>query len=127
MTGPGPVDTLVVGPPSEIGRPWRERDDVVQRHEPGAGVGPAVYRIRLRGQLGPLWSGWFEGLAITWDGADTLLTGEVVDQSALYGLLRRTRDLGMTLVSINRVEPGAEPPHPEHENTGTTRRRSEST
>lgn len=89
---------------------------MTQRREPGADpIGPTVYQIRLRGQLGPLWSDWFEGLAITWDGADTLLTGEVIDQSALYGLLRRIRDLGVPLVSINRVEFGAEPSQWTHE------------
>jgi hypothetical protein len=99
-----------VEPPSEIGRPGRERDDVTQRAEPGADpIGSTVYQIRLRGQLGPLWSDWFDGLAITWDGADTLLTGEVIDQSALYGVIRRIRDLGVTLISINRLEAGAGP------------------
>jgi hypothetical protein len=66
-----------------------------------------VYQIRLKGQLGPQWSDWFAGLAITLDEAgDTLLTGPVVDQAALYGLLKKVRDLGIPLVSINCVEPG---------------------
>ena len=73
-------------------------------------IGSTVYQIRLRGNLGQLWSDWFDGLAITWDDkGDTLLTGTVADQSALYGLLRRIRDLGVTLVSINQLEAGAEP------------------
>ena len=78
---------------------------MTQRREPGADpIGSTVYQIRLRGQLGPLWSDWFEGLAITWDdNGETLLTGSVADQSALYGLLRRIRDLGVTLVSINQL------------------------
>ena len=84
---------------------------MAQRAEPGADpIGSTVYQIRLRGQLGQLWSDWFEGLAITWDdNGDTLLTGSVADQSALHGLLRKIRDLGVTLVSINRLDASAEP------------------
>jgi hypothetical protein len=68
---------------------------------------PPVYQIRIRGRLGPRWVEWFEGLAIT-PGAngDTLLTGPVVDQAALHGLLRRVRDLGLPLLSVSRLEPG---------------------
>ena len=55
----------------------------------------------------PAGSGWFEGLTITLkDNGDTLLTGPVVDQAALHGLLRKVRDLGIPLLSVNRVEPG---------------------
>ena len=67
---------------------------------------PTVYRIRIMGQLGPQWTDWFEGLAITLDdNGDTLLSGPVVDQAALHGLLRKVRDLGMPLVSVSPVEP----------------------
>ena len=73
-------------------------------------IGSTVYQIRLRGHLGPLWSDWFDGLVIAWDdNGDTLLTGSVVDQAALHGLLRKIRDLGVALVAINRVEASAEP------------------
>lgn len=66
-----------------------------------------VYQIRVKGHLGPQWTDWFAGLAITLEeDGDTLLTGPVLDQAALHGLLRRVRDLGMPLVSVNRVEPG---------------------
>jgi hypothetical protein len=84
---------------------------VTQHARPAADpIGSTVYQIRLRGQLGQLWSDWFEGLAITWDdNGDTLLTGRVADQSALHGLLRKIRDLGVTLVSINRLDACAEP------------------
>ena len=52
------------------------------------------------------WADWFEGLTITLeDNGDTLLTGPVVDQAALHGLLRKVRDLGMPLISVRRVEP----------------------
>jgi hypothetical protein len=66
-----------------------------------------VYQIRLKGHLGRQWTDWFEGLAITpEEGGDTLLTGPVIDQSALHGILKKVRDLGMPLLSVNFVEPG---------------------
>ncbi len=65
----------------------------------------AVYQLRVKGHLGPEWTDWFEGLAITLEeDGDTLLTGPIVDQAALYGLFRKVRDLGIPLVSVNRVE-----------------------
>jgi hypothetical protein len=66
-----------------------------------------IYQIRLRGHLNNRWTNWFEGLTITLeDNGDTLLTGRVVDQAALYGLLKKVRDLGMPLVSVRPVGPG---------------------
>ena len=68
---------------------------------------PMVYQIRLKGHLGRQWTDWFGGLTITLEeNGDTLLVGPVVDQAALHGLLRKVRDLGMPLLSVNRVEPG---------------------
>jgi hypothetical protein len=68
---------------------------------------PMVYQIRIKGHLGRQWTDWFEGLTITLeDNGETLLTGPVVDQAALHGLLKKVRDLGMPLLSVNRVEPG---------------------
>lgn len=65
-----------------------------------------VYQIRLTGQLSGQWTEWFEGLMVTLDeNGDTLLTGPVVDQAALYGLLRKVRDLGASLISVNPVDP----------------------
>ena len=65
-----------------------------------------VYQVRLKGYLDRRWTDWFGGLAITLeDNGDTLLTGAVTDQAALYGLLKKVRDLGIPLVSVNRVEP----------------------
>ncbi len=67
---------------------------------------PIIYQIRIKGHLGLQWTNWFEGLTITLeDNGETLLTGAVVDQAALYGLLRKVRDLGMPLLSVIRVNP----------------------
>lgn len=64
-----------------------------------------VYQIRIKGHLGSQWSDWFEGLIITLeDNGDTLLSGPVVDQAALYGLLKRVRDIGLHLVSLTQVQ-----------------------
>jgi hypothetical protein len=69
---------------------------------------PMPYQIRIKGHLGRQWTDWFEGLTITLeDNGDTLLTGRVIDQAALHGLLKKVRDLGMPLVSVNCVERGA--------------------
>lgn len=66
---------------------------------------PMVYQIRLKGHLGRAWTDWFGGLTIRLEeDGDTLLTGPVVDQAALHGLLRKVRDLGMPLVSVNQVQ-----------------------
>ena len=65
------------------------------------------YEIRLKGHLNNRWANWFEGLTITLEeNGDTLLTGPVVDQAALHGLLKRIRDLGMPLISVNFIHPG---------------------
>jgi len=66
---------------------------------------PMVYQIRIKGHLGHQWTDWFGGLAITLaDNGDTLLTGPVVDQAALHGLLRTVRDLGIPLVSVRSIQ-----------------------
>jgi hypothetical protein len=69
---------------------------------------PRLYEIRLKGHLNDRWAGWFEGLTITLEeDGNTLLTGPVVDQAALHGLLKKVRDLGMPLVSVSPLEPGS--------------------
>ncbi|MCB9423453.1 MAG: hypothetical protein H6667_26895 [Ardenticatenaceae bacterium] len=66
-----------------------------------------VFEIRIKGHLGRRWTAWFEGLTITQtDNGETVLTGPVVDQAALYGLLRKVRDLGMPLISIKQAQSG---------------------
>ena len=67
---------------------------------------PIVYQIRMEGHLDTQWVDWFSGLFITLEeNGDTLLTGPIVDQAALFGLVKKIRDLGLPLVSLNRVDP----------------------
>ncbi len=67
---------------------------------------PTAYQVRITGQLDARWADWFEGLAITVDGDDTLITGPVIDQAALHGVLKRVRDLGLPLISVTPVGRG---------------------
>jgi len=65
---------------------------------------PMVYQIRIKGHLDDQWRDWFENATITLtEDGDTLLTCPVVDQAALHGLLKKVRDLGMPLLSVNRI------------------------
>ena len=70
------------------------------------GLSRAVtYQIKVQGHLDEYWSEWFDDLTITYDEQDdTILTGPVTDQSALHGLLKKVRDLGLPLISVNPVE-----------------------
>jgi hypothetical protein len=80
-------------------------------HDPAADQElPLIYEIRIKGQLDRTWADWFPGLTVTpEENGDSLLTGPVVDQAALHGLLRRVRDLGVPLISVNPVVPGTTP------------------
>jgi hypothetical protein len=67
---------------------------------------PMVYQIRIRGHLGPQWTDWFDGLTIILEeDGNTLLTGPVIDQAALHGLIKKVRDLGMPLLLVTSVGP----------------------
>jgi hypothetical protein len=71
-----------------------------QHHAPG------LYEIRIKGHLDDRWADWFEGLSLCQESdATTTLSGTVLDQAALHGLLRKVRDLGMPLISVIRLAP----------------------
>ncbi len=66
---------------------------------------PMVYQVRIEGHLGRQWADWFDGMTIALDeDGDTLITGPVIDQAALFGLLKKVRDLGIPLISVTRVD-----------------------
>jgi hypothetical protein len=70
---------------------------------------PEVYQIRIKGHLSPQWTHWFDGLSITLEeDGNTLLTGIVVDQAALHGILKKVRDLGIPLLSVNSIGLGSQ-------------------
>jgi hypothetical protein len=76
----------------------------------GPGGRPVHYEIRVRGVLDSHWSGWFAGLELSSDeSGQTLIAGPVADQAALHGLLTKVRDLGLPLLSVQRIGPGQEP------------------
>ncbi|MCB0124322.1 MAG: hypothetical protein KDE58_18830 [Caldilineaceae bacterium] len=69
-----------------------------------------IFEIRLKGHLDRRWASWFEGMTITLaEEGETLLTGPVADQAALYGLLKKVRDLGLPLRSLRSLPPTARP------------------
>ena len=64
----------------------------------------AVYEIRVGARLDPSWSEWFDGMAVSsGEGPETKLSGPIADQTALHGLLAKVRDLGIPLLSVNRI------------------------
>jgi hypothetical protein len=77
-------------------------NDINSESDPGQ---PLVYQIRIKGHLGREWTDWFGGLTITLeDNGETLLTGPVIDQAALHGVLKKVRDVGMPLLSVIEVQ-----------------------
>jgi hypothetical protein len=79
---------------------------------------PGRYEIRLKGHLDTRWAAWFDGLTFT-HGSDgtTTIGGPVADQAALHGLLQKTRDLGLPLISVRHVEPDHPRPPAEDRNS----------
>ncbi len=86
----------------------------------------AIYRIRVRGQLGPGWSSWFAGLTVHAEpDGTTQLNGELADQAALHGLLAAIRDLGLPLISVETIA-NRQPQSPTGEKHAANGRRSSS-
>ncbi len=72
---------------------------------------PVVYEIRIAGHLPAQWSAWFEGFAVAPEpDGTTRLTGPVVDQAALHGLLKKVRDTGLALIAVNQIPSKQEQP-----------------
>ena len=77
-----------------------------KRHPSRDSDRPDIYQIVLQGHLSRQWSDWFDGFTITLDErGQTILVGPVIDQAALHGLLKKIRDLGIPLISLNRLDP----------------------
>jgi hypothetical protein len=78
-------------------------NDPKQKTDPSQSI---VYQIRIEGHLDAQWTDWFSGFSVSLEeNGDTLLTGPIADHAALFGLLKKVRDLGMPLISVNRIEP----------------------
>jgi hypothetical protein len=82
-----------------------EERHTIMSHLPGNPDRATIYHIRLAGHLDPQWADWFDGLRVSLqsDGT-TLLSGPVIDQAALHGLLKKVRDLGLPLIAVNQVD-----------------------
>lgn len=77
---------------------------------------PVVYQLRIKGHLDSRWTAWFQGLEVALkESGETWLTGPVTDQAALHGLLKKLRDLGLTLVSVSPIDPGLADRSDDHE------------
>ena len=88
----------------------RPESESAEQQDGGSCTNSQIYQIRVKGHLDSHWSGWFDGLNMTHEKeGTTLLTGPVADQPALHGLLIKIRDLGLTLISVNRVVVPGEP------------------
>lgn len=82
-----------------------QEEGTVNRNPGTDATRPMVYQIRIMGHLGPQWNEWFGGMTIALeDNGDTLLSGPIVDQAALHGLLKKVRDLGIPLISVSSVD-----------------------
>ena len=66
-----------------------------------------IYELKLKGHINENWADWFDGMTFTHESdGTTILMGEIIDQAALYGLLKKIRDLGISLISVNLLNPG---------------------
>jgi hypothetical protein len=92
--------------------PFAAKDqDMADEPTPKAEAKPLTYQVRIQGFLDADWADWLGGLTLTLDEGDTLLTGSALDQAALYGLIKKVRDAGLTLISVNPIgknKPGAD-------------------
>lgn len=87
--------------------PQRLMDMANKPNAPADPNPPLVYEIRIKGYLDQQWTAWFAGITITRsDDGETVLTGPVVDQAALHGLIRKVRDLGLPLIAVRQISPG---------------------
>lgn len=81
-------------------------DEFIPKTDPDQ---PVVYQIRIKGYLSSQWADWFEGMTVMREeNGDTLLTGPVIDQAALHGLIKKVRDLGLPLLSVKRTDTASE-------------------
>jgi len=79
---------------------------IERTNKPSASEGASVYTIRIEGVLDVVWSAWFDGMTVSHGDDDiTVISGPVVDQAALHRVIRKIRDLGLTLISLQRSEP----------------------
>ena len=92
---------------TSLGKLGGERGDATMT-KPHKSHLPVHYRIKVKGHLDNTWSAWFEEMAISAAGGETILTGQVADQAALHGLLIRIRDLNLNLLSVERINPNEE-------------------
>ena len=73
---------------------------------PGSHHGAGRYEIRIKGHLHARWADWFDGLRLTNESdGTTIISGPVLDQAALHGLLQKVRDIGLPLISVAQVDP----------------------
>jgi hypothetical protein len=80
-------------------------------HESVEGGKVSVYNIRVKGHLDGGWSEWFDGLTITnLENGEAMLSGEIVDQAALHGMLNKVRDLGLPLLALRSADPDHQEP-----------------
>jgi hypothetical protein len=83
--------------------PDQEKGSMMEHSTQCGSVDPEYYQIRVKGQLERRWEHWFDGLQLSIDHDTTMLEGSLADQAALYGALLKIRDLGLPLLSVQRL------------------------